>query len=302
MKKCNLLALILFVVTNVNAGVFVKTDSGYVQQAKELKGSINDALKTLGYESNMYYSYPNSEKKSDIWCVCFKSFTSDIICVFTEDHVSDIREQEVKAYLSNFDFSRKYSTFNRENDLKVGIDKKNLSIEFLAEALKIPYNRNSTDTMLICNKFKYNLYFKDGYLYKFESSDGYNYPAKSFMEVNPEYFSNMKMLAQEYWGNDEKNIKNELNIQCEALYNLPNGFQNAYLDRFSQKYGCYNFKIISVLYYKDKISLREFKDICHSNVQFVSTEKIEGQELFIYEYKNALFAFLKDGTLASVVP
>ncbi|WP_163631404.1 hypothetical protein [Paludibacter sp. 221] len=302
MKKRNLLILMILVGTNINAAIFIKTDKGYIKQTEELKGSLNNILKTLGYESNMYYTYSNSEKESDIRLVCFKNLTTDIICVFTENNVLDVREQEVKVYLSNFDFSNVYSTYSREEDLKEGIERKNLSIEFLAEALKIPYNINSKDTMLICNNFKYNLYFKEGYLCKFESSDGYNSSAKEFMEQNPDYFKIMKLFAQEYWGKDEEQIKNELNVQCEALYNIPDGFENEYLDRFSLKYGCYNFKIVSVLYYKDKITLREFKDICHSNVKFISTEIIEEQELYVYEYKNAFFAFLNDGTLATAVP
>lgn len=301
MKRYYLLALLFFVIISVKAGVFVKTDLGYIQQTK-LKGSIRDILKTLGYESNMYYSYFDLEKNSDINLVCFKILTSDVICVFTKEHVLDIREQDVKAYLSNFDFSHEYATYKREDNLKEGIEKKNLSIEFLAEALEIPYSKSTTDTMLICNKFNYNLYFKEGYLSKFESSDGYNSSAKEFKEKNIEYFKKMKLLAQEYWGNDKESIINELNTQCEALYKIPDGFQNEYLNRFSQKYGCFNFKIVSVLYYEDNISLREFKDICHNEIKFVSTEIIDGYDVYVYEYKKALFIFLKDGTLAGSVP
>lgn len=307
MKRCKLLLLSIFFSISVSAAVFIKTDKGqYVRQVFDGKNSTNSILEKLGYETNMWYSYGYStDKKSDIYLVCFKIFTSDIICVFTTDYVLDVREQDVKIFLSDFDFSFEYGAWDRESDMTEGINKKNLSIKFLSGILEIPYNKNSTDTMLVCDKFKYNLYFKDGYLCKFESSDGYNQHAKEVMESSPKYFRNMKLLAREYWGDDEESIKNELNIQCEAWHNLDVKFlknKEEYLDKFLLKYDCYNFKIISVLYQHDKLSLREFKDICHGDVQFMSVENIKGQDTYIYKYKNAIFAFSKDGTLMAALP
>lgn len=295
-------SIILFMFTFLcldpaNAGIFVKTPEGYLLKEKELDGSIIDVCKRLGFDRNMFYTYFDTDKNSDIFQVCFKSFTSDIICVFTNDNVLELREQDVKSYLSGYNFTFEYSTYNRENDLNEGIKKKNLSITFLADALNIPYNPISTDTMLVCDKFKYNLYFKDGFLCKFESSDGYNSAAKEFMETSPDYFNDMKLYAEEYWGDDIKNIQNELNTQCEALYNLPDGFNNEYLNRFILDNGGYNFKVVSVLYYHDTFTLREFKDICHGEAKYITEKEIKGKTVYAYGYKKAVFLFTKDGKL-----
>ena len=300
MKKILFLFIILFC-AKANANIFIKTDKGYVLQEKGLEGSINDICKRLGYDTNQFYSYW-PDIKSDISGVCFKIFTTDIICVLTQDNISELRDQDVRKYLADFDFSFEYSTYNRESDLSEGIEKKNLSIKFLSEILDIPYDVNTMDTMLVCDKFKYNMYFKDGFLCKFESSDGYNRAAKEFMESSPEYFNTMKMIAKEYWDNDTKNIQNELNVQCQALFNIPNGFKNEYLSKFSLKYGCYNFKIVTVLYYGDTITLREYKDICHGDVKFISEEIIKGEKVYIYGYKGAVFTFSKDGNLLIAKP
>lgn len=304
MKK-NLFFILIFIFEciDINAGIFIKTDDGYILKESKFEGiSIKEACESLGFDSNMYYLYFGSKTNSDIFSVCFKIFTTDIICVFTNDNVLDLRDQDVDSFLSDFKFSSQYSTHNMESDLSEGIQNKNLSIEFLSDIFKIPYNKNSIDTMLVCDRFKYNLYFKNGFLCEFNPSDGYNNSARYFMKQNPSYFNKMELLAKEYWGKDTENIKKELNIQCEALYNLPQGLRNEYLDRFLLKYGCYNFKIVFVLYYDDKLTLREFKDICHSKQEFISKEEIDGDNIYIYGYKGALFAFDESGNLLLVNP
>lgn len=302
MKKILLLLIILFTCTKTSANIFVKTENGFVLQEKGLEGSINDICQKLGYETNHFYFY-SPDIKSDIVGICFKIFTTDIICVLTQDNITELRKQDVEKYLANFDFSFEYSTYDRENDLTKGIEMKNLSIKFLADILNMTYDENTTDTILICDKYRYKMYFKDGFLNRFESSDGYNKAAKEFIERNPNYYNRMRMLAKDYWGNDEDNIKKEINTQCAALYSyIPNGFQNEHLNDFKEKYSCYNFKIIAILYYGDTITLREFKDICHGNVTFISEEDVKGEKVYVYKYKGAFFAFLKNGSLLIAKP
>ena len=60
--------------------------------------------------------------------------------------------------------------------------------------------------------------------------------------------------------------------------------------------------MVRVIYYNDNITLREFKDICHNNVSFIKQTKINNQDVYIYQYRNAILAFYEDGTLAGVVP
>ena len=300
MKKLFFL-LVIFISLKANANIFVKIGNKYVLQEKCDKCSINDRLKELGYDTNQFYSYYGNIE-SDIFGVYFKIFTTDIICVSTQNNITELRKQDIEKYLSDFVFSLAYSVYNREEDLKDGLKKGNLSIKFLSNVLNISCDTNSLDTMLTCEKYGYNLYFRNGYLDNFESSDGYNSDAKDFMECNPDYFNTMKVYAKEYWKDDEYNIKKEINIQCKAFNSLPYGWYNEHLKDFYEIYNYYNFKIIAVLYYNDTITIREFKDICHGNAKFIEAKNINDKKVYIYEYKNALFVFLENGKLLMSKP
>lgn len=286
--------------------VFVKSGTNYILKEKGWKGSIAGICKKLGYDTSQFYIYHpyDSSTKSDINYICFEIFTKNIVCILCEDNVNELKNQDVAHFLETFDFNSAYSVNSRETDLSSGIDNKNLSIDFLAKVLKIDYNKNSTDTVLVSDTFKYKLFFKDRILYKFEYSDNYNKAARYFKENTPEYFNKMELYAKKYWGNDKSSILNELNEQCDALYKIPYGFKNEHLVEFTldadNRY--YNFKMVRVIYYNDNITLREFKDICHNNVSFIKQTKINNQDIYIYQYRNAILAFYEDGTLAGVVP
>lgn len=298
-----ILFLCLFLITRAT-NVFVKLGTNYILKEKEWKGSINGVCAKLGYDTNQFYTYFPSDDgiKSDINYICFEIFTRDIVCVLCEDNVYELKEQDINNFLKDFDFPRIYSVYNRDTDLSEGIKRKNLNINFLAKALRIAYNKNSTDTVLISDIFKYKLYFKNSILCKFEYSDNYNSAAKEFMEKNPEYFKFMELYAKEYWGNNSSGILHELNQQCESLYEIPNGFRNEHLIEFplDSDHNYYNFKMVRVIYYNEKITLREFKDICHGNISFIAKRKNNNQEIYIYQYRNAILGFYANGNLAFV--
>ena len=146
----------LFLITRAT-NVFVKLGTNYILKEKEWKGSINGVCAKLGYDTNQFYTYFPSDDgiKSDINYICFEIFTRDIVCVLCEDNVYELKEQDINNFLKDFDFSRIYSVYNRDTDLSEGIKRKNLNINFLAKALRIAYNKNSTDTVLISDIFKY---------------------------------------------------------------------------------------------------------------------------------------------------
>lgn len=296
-----LIALSVFLLTlsiSSMAGVFIKKGNKYLLVEKSWEGSINDICKRQGYDGGLFYTYSDTDKESDIILICFKIFTSDIVCVITNDNVIELREQDVNKYLSNYSFTEDYPVYNRESDLRAGVKNKNITFEFLADVLNIPIKEGSKDTMLISEKFGYKFFFKNNVLDQFTSLDGYGYEAKEVKETMPDYYIKMENSAKLYWHNDIDNIKKEINTQCKSFYSIPDGLKNEFLKYFIDKDGCYNFKIISVLLYKDNICLRDFKDICHGEYQFVENKIENGLDLYVYKYKYGKFYFTKDGNLS----
>jgi len=51
----------------------------------------------------MFYTLMNHDNDSDIFQVWFKTFTEDIICIFTLDNVQEITEQDVTKFLKDKD-------------------------------------------------------------------------------------------------------------------------------------------------------------------------------------------------------
>lgn len=293
---------ILFCSTSIMANYFVKRDGKYIlTDWGDI--SANDAAKKMGLDTNMFYFYfGDTKNKSDIDGILFKSFSTEILCVSTNNNVKEIRQQDIDLFLANFDYNKEYSVYDIESDLKEGIEKQNFSISFIADAMNIKYNPASRDTILINERLKYNLYFKNGFLYKYESSDGFNRSAKEMKTQDPDYFEKMTTYAKEYWKDDKVNIINELNTQVEALYSMPDGFRNEHLSDFLIRDNLYNFKMLNVLYYKDNVTLREFKDVCHGDVQYIDSKENKGFTIYFYIYKSGIYGFSEDGKLVGCRP
>ncbi len=294
---------------NANAwNVFVKSGSEYQLKYSSLKDiSINGVAAKLGYGENFFYTYMNYDEnmQQDIFCVLFKSFTSDIIGIITEDNVKELYQRDVNSFLKEYSFDREFDAYKIESCLDQGIKEKNFTINFIADAMKIDCDTTQKNGMIVSEKFKYNLYFLNGILIKYETSDGYGKWAKDMRNRDVEYFNKMVAYATEYWKDDKESIINEVNAQCDALANCPGGLTNEHLDSFDEN-GIYNFKMLNVLYAHDKVNLREFKDFNHGNVTFVQEKNViqngESVKIYVYRTKNGIFYFDEFGFLQGCNP
>jgi len=301
MKKLLILLMFIMFTINSSAEIFVPDGTGGYKLRKDLWGSMNtfEICKSLGYEKGMFYSLMTFDNKSDISEVHFKIFTEDIICVFANDNGQELTEQDVAKYLrdNGYDFNKMYDAYNRESDLLDGIKSGNLKIAFLSDVMKFDYNISKVDTMIISDKFGYKLYFKNGILYKFESADGLNKYARMWKELCPDKYNMYYEKSEQYWGDDKDKILNDINIQAKSNYSIPSSLMK-YVDLFEDESGYINYKIMMVTI-KDKISLREFKDITYGKYKYVGESTIKNSTVYTYDYQYWLFRFSKDGHLIS---
>ncbi len=310
--KPKYIILFLFLILafpNANAwNVFVKSGSEYQLKYSSLKNiSINGVADKLGYGENFFYTYMNFDEnvQQDIFCVLFKSFTTEIIGIITEDNVKELYQRDINSFLKDYSFDSEFDAYKIESCLEQGIEEKNFTLPFIAETMELHCDTTQTNGMFVSEKFKYNLYFLNGVLIKYEPSDGYGKWAKDFQKRDPKYFAKLLSYSQQYWNGDEKGIHKEINAQCDAFAVLPDGMSNEHIDDFYED-GIYNFKMLNVLYYKDIINLRELKDFNHGNVTFLKEKEITEDgatiKVYIYKTRNGIFTFDECGFLRSCNP
>ena len=146
--------------------VFIKKGNQWIV-CENIKpnASINDCLEALGYDNNQFYSYTDyhqtyddEQRKDNIFSVCLKVMTEEIICVIANEGRKVLTDDDVSQYMRNFDFKSQYSLFSMEDDLKMAVALRNYSIDFVANALGLSYSPN--DKVLYSEKFKYNFFFE----------------------------------------------------------------------------------------------------------------------------------------------
>ena len=244
--------------------------------------SINDCLLALGYNHNQFYSYTNynlpysyDENGDNIFNVCLKVMTEDIICVMTSPGRKSLTDADVQHYMQDFDYSLEYSLYSMESDLDSAIDEHNYTIQFVADTLGIPYSPD--DKVLYSSKLKYN----SGGLYNLIESH-----------------------ARNFHGSNEEAVFNEINIQAEAFYNLPSGMQNQFLPEFANADGSYNFKMLLVAKYEGTeyeqgLSYEDCKCICHNELKFEGNYEEGLDKVAKYIYREYVLSFDTKGSLLS---
>lgn len=287
---------------NSSAKIFVPNSTGGYTLRNDISGSLSTfgICKSLGYEKEMFYSLMNLDNDSDIYQVCFKIFTEEVICVFADDNVQEITEHDVSKYLKdkNYDFNREYGTYNREKDLSDGIKSGTLKIKFLADVMKFDYNISEADTMITSEKFGYKLYFNNGILNKFESSDGLNRWSREWKERYPYRYNKYYEKSKSYWVSEENKVLNDINMQAQSWAHIPSDFMEN-ISLFEDVDGFINFRIIDACIYLPEMKLREFKDISYGDYKYIGEIKTKDKILFRYKHSYWLLDFSKEGFLIS---
>jgi len=284
--------------------VFVRQGNQWVVSQKiNESGSINDYLKSLGYDHNQFYSYMNFEQPYDydnnsdsIQCVCLKVMTDHIICVITNPGRTILSDADVNYYMKDFDFSQEYSLYSLESDLDSAIAEHNYSIQFVADTLGIPYSPK--DNVLYSSALKYNFIFDNGFLVDYEIADGFNREAHELKNNGSWIYQSIESHAKKYYGSNDKDITKEINIQANAFYNLPNGVNNQYLHDFMNMDGSYNYKMLLVTKYPGQgLSYEDCKCICRDELKFEGNSEEGLDRLATYRYRDYLLSFDHKGNL-----
>ncbi|MCO5725531.1 hypothetical protein [Robiginitalea marina] len=277
--------------------VFIPDGNGYVKTDINTDGiSINNIGELLGYNTSQFSAHFKFDDHS-IQGILFKVFTTEIICVITDDGVNKLTQSLVDDYLKDFEFNEYYDGYKIESELEEAVEKKLLSLEYLNEI----FDKNLTDIngSFVAEKIGYRLFFKDGWLNDFATSDGLNKWAKSWKNNQQELYGKYLVSASIRFGGDQELVNYYINTQAKAFTQLPNGFRNEYVQLYkNQEYGTYNFKMIAVAHYNEKMTLNEFKILNKDEYEIDSEfNSPDGYRRTTYRLLNTLYTFDQDGNL-----
>ncbi len=241
-----------------SSGLFIPDRSGFKELKDEIPfKSINGVSEYLGYHPDQVYAYhEGQEAPSGIINVIVEIFSNNIVFILTKDTVTKLDEKTVKNYLRNFSIKNVFKSYITESILESGIENKSLQMDFLAKVLSI--EDPEQDGMYYVESLEYYLYFVDGYLVGFQSSDGLNESAKSWKQDSPSYFKGYEQVSRLYWGNDIAGVINEINTQADAWSKVPFAINNEFLSLHETQYGTTNYVMLLVCHYNYEISFDDF--------------------------------------------
>lgn len=272
-----------------SSGLFIPDNSGFKELTDEIPiKSINAISEHLGYHPDQVYSYyEGQESKSDISNVIVEVFSRNIVFVLTKDTVTKLDKKRVDNYLRNFTVKNVFNSYTSESILEDGIENKSLKIGFLARVLNI--EDPEQNGMIFVESLGLYLFFIDGYLVNFQSSDGLNEWAKFWKDRNTNLFSSYEKTAKLYWGNDINKVIEEINIQADSWAKIPQAMDNEYITLHKTKFGTVNFTMLLVCHYNHGLSFYDFTTINHGRYKEIGVGK--------YKVDKFAYEFSEDGVL-----
>jgi len=270
-----------------SSGIFIPNGEGFSELTDYIgEGSINDISHHLGYNPNQTITYfGDFDQNFDVVDVIIEIFSCNIVFVLTKDTVIELEKNKVDYFLRDLEFSNEFGGINSTDILQSGIENKSFSIEFLSRVL----NLNNANPNGIFYAISIDLYlsFKDGLLIDFISADGLSNWARHYKQLNPDFIFNIEKTATKFWGDEKSKIINEINIQCDALSNIPHFLDNEYLKLHETDFGSTNYFMLLVCHYNHEISLSQFIEINHGRYKtYTSSNSLIkfGLDRFIYEF------------------
>ncbi len=266
-----------------SSGLFIPCNTEFIELTDKIPfKSINGISEHLGYHPDQVHAYyEGQESKSDIINVIVEIFSNNVIFVLTKDTVNKLSKKSVENYLRNFSVKKVFNSYTTENILETAVENKSLKMDFLARILKI--EDPEEDGMYYVESLEYYLYFVDGYLVSFQSSDGLNESAKNWKQNSPTYFRGFEKVSRLYWGNDITSVINEINTQADAWSKIPFVGSNEFLDLHETEYGTTNYVMLLVCHYNYGISLKDFITVNHGRFIKVAPNKYRVNK-FSYEF------------------
>ncbi|MRG47476.1 hypothetical protein GFS24_20310 [Chitinophaga sp. SYP-B3965] len=271
------------------SGIFVPTESGFQEFKGDIENeSINGIIEHLGYHRTQVHVLFGDYESRKIINIIVKIFTKEIVFIMAGNRCNAITTKMLDSFWSQEQVSEIYDSSNISTILDEGILARALDIDYLSQVLQIP--APVSDGMIYVSDFELYLFFLDGILVNYSSSNGLNQWAQRWKELNIDLFNSYLKVAQSHWGNNPRKILDEMNFQADAWANTPNSFSNEFTHLHQQEYNTINFFMLLVCHYGKSITLDEFLEINHGRY-WLSNElkgKNMGERYFVvgnFEYE-----------------
>jgi hypothetical protein len=273
--------------------VFVPTANGF-KKLTSIPGnaSASAIYEHLGYHSDQVFSQYDERKESDFHTIGFEIFSKNIIFINAKEGIESIDGSKLMPFLQKLTDEKLYDSLDVESTLSEGIDNKSLSSAFLGRILDI--KDIDPDGVFFVDKLGMYLYFSNGYLVDFQSSDGLNKWAKYWNQSTPGFTDDYETEAKKHWGRDQKRVLHEVNVQANAAADVPKGMRNEYIPLHTNKNGLINFRMLLACHYDQPISLADFLALNHGRYQELSNQGKYRLGRFDYLFSN-------DGVLIQAV-
>jgi hypothetical protein len=248
------------------------------------EGSINDIIKSLGYELNQIHTILTYDSK-DISNIGVKVLSKIPVFVITREGVSNLKTSALNRELTNIDWSFEYDSTEVYRILNEGIESKNLKLDFMCKVMQL--DKKSERTYKATN-FGLLLNFDQDILVSFSSSDGLSAESKWLKDLNPKMFNSMLLEAKQFH-NSEMDALFEVHNQCLALRSIPDATNNPFLQQHLSKNGNYNYFNVYAAHYSPEITIEDFLKV--NKGRYIQLTE------FQYKVNNFVFNFNDDGIL-----
>jgi hypothetical protein len=273
--------------------VFVSDTNGFKKLTSiPSNASANAICEHLGHHPDQVSFEFDSGIESDYYIVGFEIFSKNILFVSAKEGVESVDASKLTTFVKKRTEKELYNSLDAESILSEGIDNKSLSSAFLGRVLAI--KDVELDGVFFVEKLGMYLYFSNGYLVDFQASDGLKKWAKYWRQLNPNIINGYETEAKKYWGNDQKRVLHEVNVQADALADLPMNMDNEFIPLHTNKNGLVNFRMLLACHHDRPISLTNFLAINHGRYQELPSQGKYRLDRFDYLFSN-------DGALIQAV-
>jgi len=242
-------------------------------------GSINSIIEELGFELTQVHTIHTFDS-SIIECIGVKIFSKNVVFVLAKDKNLSVSSRALKQEMNDIDWDFEYSSHTIEDILNEGIEAKNLTQEFLNSNIELQLEEGNS--VYLAPSLDLYLYFKDGILESYTSSEWTNAASKWLISVNKKMFNEILAEAINFHGNEIEAME-EVNLQCNALQRIPEAVNNEFIPQHIKKTGNTNFYNLLAAHYDGSINIEEFK-IVNKGRFFQQEENSLVIEKFVYQF------------------
>lgn len=281
----------------LSTGLFIPDGKEFIELTDlvGMQTSGNEVGRYLGYTAEQIdIHYGNPEKSGGIKAVALELFTEKVIYVYTDDQLTTVTRQQVEGFLQTF--RAPLHALQIEDQLREGIANRSLPTTFFERVFGL--TTIEPGAIIDVPKIGYILFFNDGYLDSFQSSNGLNADSKFIQGYAPALVARREKEARLFWGNQPGKVLSEVNQQMSAYMQLPFQRDNPFIDFHRTPYDTVNYVLLMVCHYEMPITLEEFTQLNHGRYKTLSDLD---DELRIFTVGRFRYEFFASGGLFQVV-